>query len=247
MDPDQPYLSFIIPAYNEASRIGKTLEAVFSYLREKPFRWEILVVIDGAQDATSEVVKRYQERIPYLKVIDRKVNKGKGYTVREGMLRAQGQIRLFSDADNSTSPDHFDKMKPFFDQGFDVVICSREPWDAPGAKQVVPQSFIKRQAGNLGNIFIQIMAVPGIWDTQCGFKAFSERSAKAIFSRSFIDRWGFDTEALALARKLGFRVAMVPAFWVNDPNSHVKLSGYIKVLFETMQVRWNLLTGKYNR
>jgi len=245
MTEDQPYLSFIIPAYNEETRLGKTLEAVFEYLKNQPFRWEILVVIDGAKDNTIGVVNKYQEKLPYLRVIDRKENKGKGYSVREGMLAAKGKVRLFADADNSTSADHFDKMKPLFDKGYEVVICSRDPKDAPGARQEVPQKGIKRLAGNLGNLFIQIFAVPGIWDTQCGFKAFSQKAAAGIFQRSVIDRWGFDVEALALARKLKYEVGIVPAYWVNDPHSHVKLSGYIKVLFETLQVRWNLITGKY--
>jgi dolichyl-phosphate beta-glucosyltransferase len=239
------YLSVIIPAYNEALRIEKTLRRLEEYFSGKPFSYEILVVLDGPSDTTAVVLKNLSSEISNLKVIDRKKNRGKGYTVREGMLAAGGRIRLFADADNSTDIEHFDKMRPLFDKGYDVVICSRDPKDAAGATQAVPQKWHKRLLGNMGNLFIQLMAVRGIWDTQCGFKAFRDRAAETIFSQARIDRWGFDIEALALARKMGYKIGIVPAYWVNDPKSHVKLSGYLQVLWETVKVRRNLLTGKY--
>ncbi|MEK7481014.1 MAG: dolichyl-phosphate beta-glucosyltransferase [Patescibacteria group bacterium] len=239
------YLSIIIPAYNEEDRIAKTLRRVVAYLKEQPFDSEILVVIDGAKDNTAEVVNGLRAEMPNLRVIDRKENRGKGYTVREGMLAAHGDIRLFTDADNSTDIAHFDKMKPLFEQGHDIVICSRDKKDIEGATQAVPQLFLKRQLGNMGNLFIQLFAVRGIWDTQCGFKAFTTEVAERIFSRAKIDRWGFDIEALALARKFGYKIGIVPAYWINDPKSHVKLSGYLRVLWETVQIWWWLRTGRY--
>ena len=239
------YLSIIIPAYNEEDRIAKTLRRVDAYLKEQVFSAEIIVVIDGAKDTTAKVAGDLQSEIANLRIIDRKENRGKGYTVREGIRAAKGEIRLFSDADNSTDISHFDKMKPLFNQDYDIVICSRDKKDVAGATQAVPQAFFKRQLGNMGNIFIQLFAVRGIWDTQCGFKAFRAEAAERIFSRAKIDRWGFDVEVLALARTFGYKIGMVPAYWINDPKSHVKLSGYLQVLWETLKIWWWLRTGGY--
>ena len=135
------YLSVIVPAYNEAARIGKTLERLQQYLAQALFNHEILVVIDGATDATVEVVRQQAERITGLRMIERGVNRGKGFTVKEGMLAAVGQVRLFCDADNSTDIEHFDKMKPLFDQGYDVVIASRNDLDVAGAEQAIAQAW----------------------------------------------------------------------------------------------------------
>jgi dolichyl-phosphate beta-glucosyltransferase len=161
-------------------------------------------------------------------------------------LAAKGEIRLFTDADNSTDMSHFDKMKPYFKNGASVVICSRDGKDAEGATQAIPQPFLKRFLGNLGNIFVQLVAVPGIWDTQCGFKAFRASAAEKIFSISRIERWGFDMEALALARRFGYKIEVVGANWVDEPNTHVTRLDYIRSLMEAVKVRWHLITGGYN-
>ncbi len=243
----EPYLSVVIPAYNEEKRINMTLVAIDKWLGEQAFSSEIIIVIDGATDGTARMAQTFASSKENVRVIDRKQNRGKGYTVREGMLAARGQIRLFTDADNSTDISHFVKMKPLFDDGKDIVICSRDAKDAPGARQAIPQSALKRLMGNMGNLFIQIVAVYGIWDTQCGFKAFNKKSAEKIFSVSKIDRWGFDIEALALARHFKFSIGIVDAYWVNDAASHVKLSGYVGVLWETVKVRCGLITKQYDK
>jgi dolichyl-phosphate beta-glucosyltransferase len=239
-------LSVIVPAYNEAVRLPKTLSRFQEYLAGKSFTYEILVVLDGPTDATLDVLGRLSKQIDYLGIIDRRLNRGKGYTVKEGMLAARGQIRLFTDADNSTDIAHFDKMKPLFDQGCDIVIASRNAADAAGAAQVVSQAWYKRAIGRLGNRLVQVVAVPGIWDTQCGFKAFRAEAAERIFSQTTLDRWGFDIEVLALAQRLNYKIGIVPARWLNDDRSHVKMSDYLRVLGDTFTVRRNLLTGKYN-
>lgn len=128
-------------------------------------------------------------------------------------------------------------MKPLFDAGNDVVICSRDSKDVAGAKQAVPQSFFKRLLGNLGNLFIQIVAVPGIWDTQCGFKAFTAESAATIFPHTTIDRWAFDIEALALARRFDYKIGLVPAYWIDAEGTHVKTSDYIDTIWQTVKIR----------
>ena len=245
MTPPGFYLSIVVPAYNEAARLPSTLQRIQEYLSRFSLSAEIIVVLDGPTDATVEIARAAARDVPQLKILDRKVNRGKGFTVREGMLAASGQIRLFCDADNSTDIAHFDKMKPLFDQGYDVVIASRNAKDAPEALQVVSQAGYKRAIGKLGNRIVQIAAVPGIWDTQCGFKAFRAEAAERIFTQTTIERWGFDIEVLALAQRLGYKIGIVPARWLNDDRSHVKLSDYLHVLGDTFIVRRNLLSGKY--
>ncbi|MGI6636916.1 MAG: dolichyl-phosphate beta-glucosyltransferase [Minisyncoccales bacterium] len=239
------YLSIIIPAYNEEKRLPSTIREISSYLKDKDYSYEILVVNDGSTDKTAEVVRGMTTEIKGLKLIDNEENKGKGGVVKQGMLEAKGKYRLFTDADNSTSIDHIERMWPLFNEGFNIVIGTRDSKDAPGAKQAVPQSFIKRSLGNIGNLLIQLIAVPGIWDTQCGFKAFTDQLAESVFPKQKIDRWGFDIEILFLSRMLGYKIGIVPVNWVNDPDSKVSLKGYLQVFKELFQVRLNQLKGVY--
>ena len=241
------FLSVIIPAYNEEKRIGRTLNAISEYLRRQPYSYEILVVTDGSTDDTIAVVNENKKSVPNLELLAFSKNRGKGYAVKKGMLYATGRIRLFMDADNSTNISHFELMRTFFDKGYEVVICSRNAKDVKGARQSVPQAWHKRLAGNMGNLFIQLVAVRGIWDTQCGFKAFRAGAAEKIFGLSRINGWGFDVEILALARKSGFKIGIVPADWKNDPLSHIRFSSYLKVLYETVLTRFNLWRGVYER
>lgn len=237
------YLSVIIPTYKEEKRVGKTLLAVDQYLSRQKYQYEIIAVDDGSSDKTVEILKNFQKMVKNLRVMENKENHGKGFVVTQGMLEAQGDYRLFMDADNSTSVDQVESLLPWFQEGYDVVIGSRA---IKGAKIDVHQPFYKEFLGKMGNKVIQVMAVPGIKDTQAGFKCFSAEAAQNIFSKITIERWGFDIEALALARKLKYKIKEVPIEWVNDSESHVKLSTYIEVLSETFRVRWNLMTGKYN-
>lgn len=241
----KPYLSVIIPAYNEEFRIRKTLESIYTYLKQQPYLWEIIVVLDGVTDNTLSVVETFAESKEHIRWLDRQENRGKGYSVREGMLAAKGEIRLFTDADNSTDISHFDQMKPFFDTGAKVVIASRDHKDHPDAKQAIPQPAFKRLLGNTGNLAVQILAVPGIWDSQCGFKAFRAEPAEKIFSVARINRYGFDMEALALARSYDYKIELIGAYWVDEPNTHVTFFDYFRSLAEVVKVRWNLITGVY--
>lgn len=237
-----PYLSIIIPAYNEEKRIPKTLKAMDAYLKGVDYDYEILVVNDGSKDQTAEVVRGMQSEIKNLKLLDNRVNQGKGGVVKDGMLAARGEIRLFTDADNSTSLNHFEKMQPLFEKGYEVVIGSRA---IRGATLDPPQPLSRRILGKVGNLIIQLLVLPGIWDTQCGFKAFSAKAAEEVFKRSKITGWGFDVECLALARKLDFKIKEIPVHWANDPNSHVKGSAYLQVLMETIRIRLRLWTNAY--
>lgn len=238
------YLSVIIPAYNEEKRIGATLKSIDDYLRRQNYDYEILVVNDGSKDGTAGLVRSLEPEVKNLRLIDNKENHGKGYVVRQGMLASSGDLRLFTDADNSTSIDHLDKFIPYLKQGFDVIIGSIAVAGHKVASGSEP--IWRRILGKLGNLFIQIMAVPGIHDTQRGFKLVTAKAALQIFPKLTIARWGFDIEMLALARRFGYKIKELPVDWKNDPNSTVGLNAYIQVLLETMQIRWNLMTGKYN-
>jgi dolichyl-phosphate beta-glucosyltransferase len=238
----KPYLSIIIPAYNEAKRLPETLIDINKHLKGSDFSYEILVVSDGSKDATAEVAERFSHIIKNLRLIDNKENHGKGWVVKQGMLEAKGEIRIFTDADNSTSIDQFEKMIPYFKQGYSVVIGSR---DVPGAKLIPPQPWYRRLPGNIGNLIIQVLLLPGMWDTQCGFKALTAEAAEKIFPLAKIDRWSFDVEILSLAKKLGFKIKEIPVVWVNDPRSHVKASTYIQFFMEVFKIKWWMMTRKY--
>ena len=241
-----PYLSVIIPAYNEEERITTTLDAVYSYLRQQAYTWEMLIVQDGGTDNTPAVVEAFARGKEQIRWLPRSQNRGKGYTIRQGMLAARGQIRLYTDADNSTDMSHFDKMKPLFDAGAEVVIGSRDRKDAVGATQATPQPAFKRFLGNAGNLIIQLFVVPGIWDTRCGFKAFTAQAAARIFAAAKMDGFSIDDEALALARRFGYQIKIIPAYWINVAGTHVTKLDYIKNIFEAVRIRWNLMTGVYN-
>ena len=254
------YLSVVIPAYNEEKRIGSTLKSIDEYLRRQNYYsfdktqghpeqsrtddYEILVVNDGSKDNTAGLVNGLRSEIVGLRLIDNKENHGKGYVVKQGMLEAKGELCLFTDADNSTSIDHLDKFFPYIDQGYSVIIGSI---GISGHKVAFGSEPIwRRILGKLGNLFIQIMAVPGIQDTQRGFKLFTADAVRKIFPKVTITRWGFDIEVLALARKFGYKIKELPVDWKNDPNSKVGLKAYSQVLLETVKIRWNLMTGQYN-
>ena len=239
----KPYLSVIIPAYNEAGRLPLTLVDIDRHLSTKNYTYEIIVVDDGSSDNTQEVARKFDNLIPNLRVVGYKDNQGKGNAIKMGMLEARGKYRLFTDSDNSTSIDHFDKMIPSINEGYDIVICSR---DVKGSQMHPPQTLLKRILGNAGNLFIQGLLLPGIRDTQCGFKLFSEEAALKIFTLQRIKRWGFDIEALALGKRMGYKIKEVPVYWVNDADSRVKPLAYFQVLIETMKVRWWLWRRVYN-
>lgn len=239
-----PKLSVIIPAYNEAERISSTLFEIDKYLSQKDFGYEIIVVVDGAKDKTAEVVKALLPQIKNLALIDNKQNHGKGWVVRQGMLKATGDFRLFTDADNSTSIEQIENFWPFIQQGFDLVIGSIE---VPGAKINEHAQWYRRFVGHMVKYLIR--ATVGLWaihDTQRGFKLFSAKAASNIFSRGKIDRFGFDFEILAVAKKLGYKIKEVPVVWNNAAGSTVNLKSYVDTFKDLLVVRWNLWTRKYN-
>ena len=240
------YLSWIIPAYNEEKRIERTLREVDTYLKSRSFSggYEIIVAFSASRDRTAEIIKKMQSEVPGLRLLSLE-NKGKGWAVKQAMLQARGEIRLFSDADNSTAPEYFDKMRSFFDKGYEVVISSRHPKDVPGASRDVEEPWYRELLGSLGNLVIQIFGVWGIWDTQNGFKAFSSPAADKIFSLTSIFGFAFDIEVLALARRLNYRVAIIPVRWRYELESTVTLKDYLKVFVDVFKIRWYVLINKY--
>lgn len=236
------YLSVIIPAYNEEKRLSATLESIAGFLSKQNYQSEVLVVSDGSTDKTVELANKFIGKISNFRVIDNRENHGKGYVTRQGMIEAKGDVRVFMDADNSTSLDQIDRFLPFLKEGYDVVIGDR---DLKESRIKIHQSRFKEFLGDFGNLLVQVLAVPGIEDTQCGFKVFSGPAAGEVFKRMTIDKWGFDIEALAIANKMGYKIKTVGVTWVNDANSKVKLSGYINTFAELLRIKWNLVTNKY--
>lgn len=236
------HLSVIIPAYNEAKRITDTLVSVRDYLSKQSYDWEVLVVNDGSTDGTVATVNNLQLTINNLKVLDNKENHGKGFVVKQGMLAASGDYRLFTDADNSTTIDQIEKFWPYFNQGYDVAIASIA---ARGATLAHSEKFYKRWFGKSGNLWIQLWLLPGIWDSRRGFKMFTKKAAEDIFAKVRESGWTFDDEALVLARKLKYKIKEIPVHWVNDPESKVKLRDYPKTLLEVLRIRFNFLKGVY--
>ncbi len=240
------HLSVVIPAYKEGERIGRNLLEVDKYLKAKDFPYEILVVVDGSPDNTAEVCRNYSHQVANLRVIDNAENHGKGYAVRQGLLEAKGALRLFLDADGSTSITHWDAFAPEFENGADVVIGSR---DLPDSFIQVHQPKYREFMGNAGNWLIRV--VLGLWrypDTQCGFKALTAEAAEAVAGRMVVDRFGFDFEFLVLAKKLGFKIEQLPVRWLNEEGSTVSLTGkngFIRVLTDLFLTRWRLWTGAY--
>jgi dolichyl-phosphate beta-glucosyltransferase len=241
------YLSVIIPAYKEGKRIGVNLEECENYFKDKSYSYEIVVVVDGSPDNTAELARTYQGRFENFKVIDNPENHGKGYVVRQGLLEAVGEYRLFFDADGSTSITHLDTFLPEFEKGFDVVMGSR---DIDGAYVQIHQAKWKEIFGDTGNWAIRI--VLGLWgypDTQCGFKMLNAKAAQAVASRMVVDRFGFDFELVVLAKKLGFKIKQMPVRWLNEAGSTVSLTGpngYFQVLWDLLKTRMRLWGGKYN-
>jgi dolichyl-phosphate beta-glucosyltransferase len=240
--PEQPFLSIVIPAYKEAERIHKSLDAIIEYEKDHNFKIEVLVVLDGTPDNTLGVAEKYRDRIQGLKIIDRKENKGKGYTVKEGMLLARGKYILFMDADNATAVSEVDKLLKYKDE-YPVIISSRY---CRGGKLAHPQSFFRKLGGRVLNRIIRIIVIPGIADTQNGFKLFEHDAAKEIFKRMTFDRFSFDIEILSIARLHKFKIKEVGITWFDDAHSTVSpVKDGLAMIRDAWRVNRNIKKGVY--
>jgi len=246
-DRNKPYLSIIIPAYNEGGRKGEELKQnlaeIGAHLKEKSVDYEVIVVNDGSKDNTAEAVQTLSYLVTKLEIIDRKENRGKWYSVREGLMKANGKFRLFTDADGATSIVNIENFWREMESGEDVIIGSRDLKESNIKKH---QPRWKETLGDAGNIFIQfMMGLPGIRDTQCGFKILSEKATLDIIPEMQVDRWGGDFEMLMLAKKMNYNIVEIPVVWVDAGQSLVGISGYFNTLKDLFQVKWRMITRKY--
>jgi dolichyl-phosphate beta-glucosyltransferase len=237
-----PALSVVIPAFNEAARLPRTLERMRTFLEARGGTHEILVVDDGSSDDT--VASARAAGGEALTILANGVNRGKGFSVRRGMLAARGERRLMSDADLSTPIEELDALWARMDEGFDVVIASRA---LPLSRIEVHQGAFRENMGRLFNLLVRMAVLPGLRDTQCGFKLFSAAAAQAAFARSRLDGFAFDVEALFVARQLGFRLAELPVVWRNDAATRVGWWKGMTAFADILRIRANGLRGRYDR
>ncbi len=239
-----PTYSIVIPAYNESARLGASLESVLAYVHAQRWDAEVIVVNDGSRDNTAEIVRRYAERDPILRLLENPGNRGKGYSVRNGMLHAQGRLILFSDADLSSPIEEAPKLLNAIEAGADIAIGSR--W-LRSETQTQRQPLHRQLFGRVFNLLLRLSLGLQFADTQCGFKAFKRAAAQAIFPLQKIERWGFDPEILFLARKLGFKVQEIPVAWGHSGGTRINpvIDG-ARMFQEMLRVRWYSLTGEYD-
>lgn len=229
-------VSLVIPAYNEAERLPPSIARIIAYAEQQDRRLDLVIVDDGSTDGTADLARRLvADRIP-LTVLVNNPNRGKGFSVRRGLLEAQGQCVLFTDADLSTPVEETDRLLAEIEGGADLAIGSR---GMRGSQVQVHQPWWREKAGKLFGVMTRALVLPGIHDSQCGFKCFRREVAHAILAHQTLDGWAFDVELLLIARKLGYRIAEVPVHWVNDPNSKVHmLTDGPRMLADMLRVRW---------
>jgi glycosyltransferase involved in cell wall biosynthesis len=239
-----PRLSIVIPAYNEAARIESTLVRVLGCVERCGWDAEVLVIDDGSTDRTTDIVQQWMARNERLHLIKNLANKGKGYSVRNGLLQAAGDIVLFTDADLSAPMEEANLLFAALDGGADVAIGSR--W-LDKQKQTIHQPMYRRFFGRCFNwVTRKVIGLP-FKDTQCGFKAFKRDAAQIIFRLQTIERWGFDPEILFIARKLKFKIVEVPVTWGHDERSRISyLKDGMKMLEEMAEIRVNSIQGRYD-
>jgi dolichyl-phosphate beta-glucosyltransferase len=234
-----PYLSVIIPAYNEEQRLGPTLQTVREYLDKQSYSWELLVVDDGSKDATIAVAREALKDLDEsrARVLPQPRNMGKGAAIKRGMLEARGQYRLFSDADLSTPIEEVEiLLAAVKEKGATVAIGSRALKES---NIIVHQPWYREMMGRVFNLLVQMIVLGGIRDTQCGFKLFTADAARRIFPQQKLPGFSFDVEILAIARKEGFKIAEVPVRWINEPNTRVSaLSDSARMFLDVIKIRF---------
>jgi dolichyl-phosphate beta-glucosyltransferase len=237
-----PYLAVVVPAYNEEPRILPTLERLREYFEAQPYRWSVTVVSDGSTDRTNEIVQAFCDVNPCFHMNGYRPNRGKGHAVRKGMLDAEGELVLFSDADLAAPIEEIEKLLPHIRPGVEIAIGSRPLKES---RLEVRQPFYREMLGRTANKLIQLLAVRGIQDTQCGFKLFTKEAAVQVFSRCKLDGFSFDFESLMIARDLGLHIEEVPIRWSHQEGSKVVLWRDVpKSLIDLIRLR---LMGKKRR
>ena len=237
-----PLLSLILPVHNEEHRLPKALEMLAGFLDAQTYQAEILVVENGSTDQTLVVARSYQDRMPYLKILQESA-RGKGLAVRRGMLEAHGDYRMFCDVDFSMPVPEINRFIPPELTGGDIAIASRE---AQGAVRYQEPPY-RHLVGRVFNTMVRWMALPGLQDTQCGFKCFRGEVAQAVFSRQTMTGWSFDVEVLFIARRLGYRIVEVPIPWIYNPESRIQLAqDSYRMAIDLFTIRWKGLRRQYD-
>jgi glycosyltransferase involved in cell wall biosynthesis len=240
-----PQYSIVLPAYNESARILDALEAVCGCIRKRGWSAEVIVVDDGSRDQTAALVRAFVVKAPEVRLLQNPGNRGKGYSVRHGILQALGEVVMFTDADLSAPIEEADGLFAAIAGGADIAIGSR--W-LERTRQTIRQPLYRQFFGRCFNgVTRAVMGLPYA-DTQCGFKAFTRAAAQTIFQLQTIERWGFDPEILFIALKRGFRIAEVPVSWAHDERTRMSyLKDGMRMLEDIAIVRWNALLGRYSK
>ena len=240
-----PKYSIVIPAYNESARILAALQSVVACIREHGWSAEVIVVNDGSRDATAEVVRAFARNAPEVRLIENPGNRGKGYSVRSGILEAQGEVVMFTDSDLSAPIEEAERLFAAIAGGAEIAIGSR--W-LEKDRQTHRQPLYRQFFGRCFNAVTRAVMGLRFADTQCGFKAFTRAAAQTVFQLQTIERWGFDPEILFIALKRGFRIVEVPVSWHHDERTRMSyLKDGIKMLKDIAKIRWNALNGRYDR
>ncbi|MEA3254637.1 MAG: dolichyl-phosphate beta-glucosyltransferase [Candidatus Altiarchaeota archaeon] len=244
MGSDSIFISIVIPTYNEESRIDESLDKIMKYMENQGHRYEIILVDDGSCDNTVDVVKIFSAGNKNMRLIQNERNRGKGYSIRKGVLDAKGGYILFSDADLSTPIEEIEKLLKYLEEGYEVTIGSR---DLPDSDIRLRQPFYREFSGKIFNRIARSITLLGIRDTQCGFKCFKKDAAKTIFSRQRLDGFSFDVETLYIAKKRGYKIKEVPVVWINSNPSSVSLGrDSIQMLIDLLKIRMNECMGRYS-
>jgi glycosyltransferase involved in cell wall biosynthesis len=240
-----PRYSIVIPAFNEAQRITNALQSVVACIRERGWTAEVVVVDDGSGDQTADFVRAFAANAPEVRLLQNPGNHGKGYSVRNGILHAFGEIVMFTDADLSAPIEEAEGLFSAIAGGADIAIGSR--W-LERTRQTIRQPLYRQFFGRCFNgVTRLIMGLP-FADTQCGFKAFTRTAAQTIFQLQTIERWGFDPEILFIALKRGYHIAEVPVSWAHDERTRISyLKDGVRMLEDIAIVRWNALLGRYDK
>lgn len=234
------FLSIIFPAHNEEGRIAATLQQTIAFLNSQPYTSEILVVENGSLDRTFELASSFQNQFPALRVIHEE-RRGKGLAVKRGMLEAGGQYRFICDVDLSMPIAEVQRFLPP-NVETDICIASRE---APGARRYNEPGY-RHFIGRVFNFIVRLLALPGLHDSQCGFKCFSANAASVLFPLQTVNGWTFDVEILFIARKRGFQTVELGIPWYHDPHSKVRVArDSLQMLADLLKIRWNDLHGRY--
>ncbi len=228
-------ISIVIPAYNEEKRIISTLKKIKDYLEKEDYRYEIIVVDDGSKDRTSKIIKKIKEKDNRISLIHFLKNRGKGAAVKEGVLSAKGRYILFTDSDLSTPIEELDKLLFWVkERDYDIAIGSR---GLPESKILIPQLWYREKMGKIFNIFVRLLVVPEIFDTQCGFKLFRRKIAQHLFHLQRVSNLAFDVEIIYLSKSFGYSVKEIPVHWINSPQSKVHLlSDSLRMLITLIKI-----------